>query len=75
MKTGIKKEERKIIYPLIIFTPLALTVVFILNHFAGEKDSIGKWGCLAIIWGASIALIARAEYEIRHKSKKKSKKA
>ena len=71
---GMKKGDRIFIYPLVLFVPVVMTFVFVVNHLSGEKSVAIKWIILGIIWLAAIAFIIFSEIEIRNKSKSKKHK-
>lgn len=68
----VTKKDRKYFYPLVLFVPVILTIVFVLNSVNGtEEDTPLKWIILGVIWLIAIGIILEVEREIRTKKKRK----
>lgn len=66
----IKKNERKYIYPLILFIPCVFTFVFIKDNSPDQNEWL-KWTILAISWFIAILLIIWGEIEIKKSRKRR----
>lgn len=64
----VAKKDRKYFYPLVLFVPIVLTIVFVLNSINEvEEDTPLKWIILGVIWLIALAIIVEVEREIRVK--------